>query len=137
MTNEEKRKIEWLNRLKDAENEVARRRRQLDAYERITPTYSGMGSGGTGSNGKTEQYTLAKSSVEESEQQMKKIRREVLKAINGIQNRTYRDVLMLRYVDHMQWEYINPIIRFSQRHTQRIHISALHELRLPPPEEKK
>lgn len=131
MTNEEKQKVEWLNRLKDAENEVARRRRQLDAYERITPTYSGMGNGGTGGTGKTEQYTLAKSYMEESERQMEVIRREVLNAINGIQNRLYREVLMLRYVDHMQWEHIEPIIRFSQRHTQRIHISALHELRLP------
>lgn len=135
MTNEEKRKVEWLNRLKDAENEVARRRRQLNAYERITPTYSGMGSGGTNSTSKTEQYTLAKRYMEESERQMEKIRREVLKAINSIQNRTNRDVLMLRYVDHMQWEYIEPIIGFSQRHTKRIHISALQELRLP--EEKK
>lgn len=56
------------------------------------------------------------------------IKAEIIKAIGQLDKPTYRRILLLKYIDGMTFPAIAEVIRFSQRHVERMHGRALLEI---------
>ena len=60
-----------------------------------------------------------------------RIKREVIEAIDAVEDRDYRRVLELRYRNYMKWDDIAKAMRYDVRNVYILHGKALLKVRVP------
>lgn len=137
MTEEQNKKIEWLNRAKYTKN-------ALTALERLKLqkkamaiacgiSYENDGTQNGGSKNGTEIKFINIAEVEEKIEDAKKelhdVHKEVETAINDIKNTELRTVLINHYLNFMSWEETAEDMKYSVRAIKYKHVQALDELK--------
>lgn len=68
--------------------------------------------------------------IDERIDELYKIKQEILKAISGVDNSTYRALLIERYINFKTWEQIADYMNYSRMHVTRLHGRALQKVKM-------
>lgn len=128
-------KKEFLNQYLSARREISIKLDEVTKLrslaEKVTQSFSGAPAGGEASS----RVELAAAKIVDLEKEvgrgidnLEKVRCQVEKAINTLQNPNQRDVLKLRYLNGMKWEQIAVKLNYNYRWVLRLHGIALKNL---------
>ncbi len=62
----------------------------------------------------------------------KELRKEIISAIEEVENKLSVQILILRYVEGRDWKEIRNTIKYSKTHTTNLHHNALDSLKIVP-----
>lgn len=135
MTDEQRRKILWLNRAFHAEKLakalLSKRDRDRDLAQRLTRGTDGIGSSGTAGNG-TEDACIRLAETEEKLQAQLRtlvlLRDEIYAAIMAIKDPELEAVLLRRYLGYESMELIAERMHYARMTIHRKHLQALDKL---------
>lgn len=127
---------EWLLRAKDIDKEInLLLDEQMSALERATHvTASGGGevkrtAQGNGTEKKFISYSEYSKVIDERIDKLYDTKHEIIKAINRVDNPTYRRLLIARYLEFRTWEKIAIDMHYSYKHVVHyLHPRALKKL---------
>lgn len=138
MTDEQNKKIEWLNRAKYTRNALSALER-LKVEKRAMATACGInyendGAQSGGHKNGTEIKFINLAEVEEKIEYAKKelhdVHKEVESAINRVQNIELRTILINHYLNFLSWEETAEEMKYSVRSIKYKHVQALDELKI-------
>lgn len=119
---------QWLNRAHNIDREIKNLERERDkAFNRATSVINGSGSEKVqtskinATEGKYAAYADYVAEIDKRTAELYEVKAEILRAINKVDNSTYRLLLTLRYIRFMTWERIAEEMNYSYRQTLRIH----------------
>ena len=125
-------KIQWLRRYQESlrkERELAREVEQLHSEAcRMSPLLSGMpgaGSDGQGLPRAVESILAAKQELQAQIHRCGAVRREILAAVEQIQNPRDHEILRRKYILGQRWEQIAVDMGYELRWLYRLHHRAL------------
>lgn len=125
----------WLNRARklneERGNEFLRLREFEDAAYKITVNYSPSAGGGSKNPRKIEPYAVSSAFLKNSNKEVKKLQKEILKAISTLRDADQVQVCILRYVELCEWKEIADKMKYSRRHVFRIHDEAIKNIKIP------
>ncbi|MDE6784121.1 MAG: DUF1492 domain-containing protein [Ruminococcus sp.] len=133
MTDEQKKKTKWLNRVRRA-NRIAEywRARLNDAKIRAERTSRSTGNTNGTKVNDTENvfadYVETKAEYEKKLANLNQIRKEVKSVIDSVDDDELHTVLYWHYLKFMTWEQVAEKMHYSVRTIKRKHIRALEKL---------
>ena len=136
MTNEQKKKVIWLNRVRKTTRIANYWRARLDdAKIRAERTARSTGNTNTDTNmNGTENafadYAETKAEYEKKLAKLNQIRKEVRLVIDSVDDDELHTVLYWHYLKLMTWEQVAEKMHYSVRTIKRKHIRALEKLSL-------
>lgn len=124
---------QWLNRAHNIDKEIKSLKIERDkAFSRATSTVNGSGSEKVqtskinATEGKYTVYADYVAEIDKRTAELYEVKAEILKAINKVDNSTYRLLLTLRYIRFMTWERIAEEMNYRDvRWVYRLHGRAL------------
>lgn len=138
MTREEK--IEFLSRYKEIDEEITRLCEEQSVWRlratKITPTYSDMPRGGQQDDAiqsAIEKIIALELEINAEINELQMARAEIILAVRSVDDRLFRQLLALRYLDRRgdyTWEKIAEKMKYTYRHVTRMHGLALDELHI-------
>lgn len=134
MTDEQRRKVRWLNRVRRASRNARYWfARVKDAENRAERTTRGAGAANTGRNiNGTENafadYAEIKAKYENKLAKLKQLRNEVKTVIENIDDDELQAVLYWHYIRLLTWEQVAEKMHYSDRTIKRKHIKALDKI---------
>lgn len=119
---------QWLSRsyhLRKRKEELERARKET--YERVTSITAGGGGSVSGSKDPHKFDALVAINAELDSQiaNIDRAQRDILRAIDELDDISYQRVLFLRYYEHMTWDDIAMNMSYAKRTVFRIHGKAL------------
>lgn len=135
MTNKEKK--EYLYRYRNLEKTYERLIAESYQWrlkaEKMTQTISDMPHGGNGEDQRElaicNMLDCAKEAAEKASEQMK-IKKEIEKAIESVNDDEMELLLTYRYIDNNTWEQVAVLLDRSWTHTHRLHAMALEKIKI-------
>ena len=119
---------QWLNRAHDIDKEIKNLECECEkAFNRATSVVNGLDSEKVqtskinATEGKYAAYADYIAGIKKRTAELYEVKAEILRAINKVDNGTYRLLLTLRYIRFMTWERIAEEMNYSYRQTLRIH----------------
>lgn len=135
MTSQEK--ITYLKRYRTIDALINRKieecQKWRDVALKITPTLSDMPKAHNGTNQTeiaVEHIIEIEREINESIDELVKIRKNIEKALAAIKDDTYRRLLEYRYIDGMTWEQIAIEMHYSYQWICKLHGRALLKLKI-------
>lgn len=137
MTREEKKR--WLMRVTQVKSEIREleemRKTSLERATAITASYSKAAAGGGADPHKFDPLAMAGEIIDNRIRDLQTAIAETVIAINGME-KTYnmsvkRKILILRYIQGMEWDEIAKRIHYSERHAKRMLDDAIDHLIIP------
>lgn len=72
-----------------------------------------------------EAYALLEQEIDSRIDELTEIKREIIKAIGGMENPVYRTLLLERYINLRTWEDIASVMQYTERNIFYLHGAAL------------
>lgn len=122
---------QWLNRGTGIDREIAALQRTRDGLKsRLTSAVGTFRVGHTESPDphKFDRLAELNDEIDRKIDQMAEIKAEITRAIYKLDDRRYREILLLRYVNGEDWETIAAELHYSRRHITKLHGYALLEM---------
>lgn len=120
---------QWLSRARKCDEEIETLRKAVekerDRVLSITATLGGDVVSGSADQHKLDNYAALVDELESRVAELYKIKKDVKAVVDGVQDETLRQILILRYVSVTSWEEIAVAMHFSYRHVCRLHGDAL------------
>ena len=137
MTREEKKK--WLMRVTRVKSEIKEleemRKTSLERATAITASYSRAAAGGGADPHKFDPLAMAGEIIDKRIHDLQTAIAETVIAINGMEKTSNmsvkRKILILRYIQGMEWDEIAKRIHYSERHAKRMLDDAIDHLIIP------
>lgn len=137
MTREEKKK--WLMRVTRVKSEIIEleemRKTSLERATAITASYSKAAAGGGADPHKFDPLAMAGEIIDKRIHDLQTAIAETVIAINGMEKTSNmsvkRKILILRYIQGMEWDEIAKRIHYSERHAKRMLDDAIDHLIIP------
>ena len=137
MTREEKKK--WLMRVTRVKSEIIEleemRKTSLERATAITASYSKAAAGGGADPHKFDPLAMAGEIIDNRIRDLQTAIAETVIAINGMEKTSNmsikRKILILRYIQGMEWDEIAKRIHYSERHAKRMLDDAIDHLIIP------
>ena len=137
MTREEKKK--WLMRVTRINEEIREleemRKTSMERATAITASYSKAAAGGGADPHKFEPVAMAGEIIDNRIRDLQTAIAETLLVINRMQETenmsAKRKILILRYIQGMEWDEIAKRIHYSERHAKRLMDDAIDHLIIP------
>ena len=137
MTREEKKK--WLMRVTRVKSEIIEleemRKTSLERATAITASYSNAAAGGGADPHKFDPLAMAGEIIDKRIRDLQTAIAETLLVINRMQETenmsAKRKILILRYIQGMEWDEIAKRIHYSERHAKRMLDDAIDHLSIP------
>ena len=106
---------------------VERRRQTFDLAYKITSCNNGMPKGAGGDKVSNAAVILADlaAEIEEKTREYERLQGEIAGKIGRIENRDYRLLLELRYLNFNQWHEISLKMNYSEKYVFKLHKQAL------------
>lgn len=128
-------KAEWLRGIRSIDAELkeleAEYREVMDNACRITAKYSAGISGGSGEKHRFDSVAEYSERIMISREKLMKEKREILSAVEALEDPDQRCLLILRYVRGYQWQKVAQRMHYSESMTYIIHRKALKALQVP------
>lgn len=131
---------EWLNRSRTMEKELKQLKELKERAYSLACGGSAEASGNervqtsrqNTTDDKFAAYADYSKQVDDMTAELIRYRGKVLKAINQVQNKTYKMLLIERYINCKTWEHIAESIGLKDvRHIYRLHKKALKYIKIP------
>ncbi len=119
---------EWLERICDTDKEIEILQSELQSFFDKLTGYSQSYADITASDSLLTAYSDYAKGIKRRVDELSRIKAEVLEVISAVEKDTYRQLLVLRYVEGMTWECIAEKMYYSVRGIQRTHKRALPEV---------
>lgn len=137
MTREEKKR--WLMRVTRVKSEIIEleemRKTSLERATAITASYSKAAAGGGADPHKFDPLAMAGEIIDKRIRDLQTAIAETVIAINGMEKTSNmsikRKILILRYIQGMEWDEIAKRIHYSERHAKRMLDDAIDHLIIP------
>ena len=128
---------EWLNRGRNLNEEInalikAKEKALYDACN-VSIAYDKervQTSQNNSTEAKFTRFADYSKAIDERIDELYKIKQEILKAISGVDNSTYRTLLIERYINFKTWEEIAVYMNYSYMHITRLHGKALQRVKM-------
>ena len=128
---------EWLNRGRNLNEEInalikAKEKALYDACN-VSIAYDKervQESQNNSTEAKFTRFADYSKAIDERIDELYKIKQEILKAISGVDNSTYRALLIERYINFKTWEQIADYMNYSRMHVTRLHGRALQKVKM-------
>lgn len=136
MTEEQRRKAQWLNRAFNADRLSHaledKLERDQSLAERLTRYSDGTGGGGAGNSTEDALIRLSetRSKLQEKLTELESIRAEVYNAICTVDDESLRSILIWRYLDYKSMEQIADRMHYVRRTVHRKFLDALDKMSL-------
>lgn len=131
---------EYLNQAYWAERDIRLKEEEIAMMEttlyNITANYSSDGSSASGSVRNQKEILSCKlidykTELKKEIDKLTELKEEIKRSISTVDNKTFREVLIRRYIFYQKWETVSKHMHYSVRHILRIHKAALNEIRCP------
>ena len=128
---------EWLNRGRNLNEEInalikAKEKALYDACN-VSIAYDKervQTSQNNSTEAKFTRFADYSKAIDDRIDELYKIKQEILKAISGVDNSTYRTLLIERYINFKTWEEIAVYMNYSYMHITRLHGKALQRVKM-------
>ena len=128
---------EWLNRGRNLNEEInalikAKEKALYDACN-VSIAYDKervQESQNNSTEAKFTRFADYSKAIDERIDELYKIKQEILKAISGVDNSTYRALLIERYINFKTWEQTADYMNYSRMHVTRLHGRALQKVKM-------
>ena len=126
---------EWLSRGRDLDKEIsALEQAKCEAYYACISTTSKLKEDIVKAektpNAKLERLAELNLQIDRRIDDLIEIKREILEAINDVEDATYRAILIQRYVNMKKWEYIATEMNYDYYWILKLHGRALKQVRI-------
>lgn len=128
---------EYLSQAYMLNDEINAKLETLESLKAIATKITAANSGMPGGNGDPHGKEDVIIKIAELNEEIKKdvdrlvdIKRDIIRTINGISNRTHRVLLIKRYVNGEDWENIAVDMGYYIRHIYALHGKALKEIKV-------